>query len=62
MTRLRSEHRQERAGWRQARALLPHRGPHGPRLRGLRDRATGEARPIREQGCEEGDQYNSDQS
>ena len=47
MTRLLSEHRQERGqGWRQARALLPHRGPHGPRLRWLRDRETGEDHPL----------------
>lgn len=47
MTRLRSEYLQERAGWRQTRALLPHRGPHGPRLCGLRDRETSAAQPIR---------------
>ena len=50
MTRLRSEYHQER--WRQARALLPHWGPHGPRLRGLRDRETGEDQRIRGQGCD----------
>ena len=44
MTRLlRSEHHQERGqGWRQARAVLLHRGPHGPCPRWLRDRETGE--------------------
>ena len=48
MTRLRSEHHQQvrGQGWRQARALLPHRGPHGPRLRRLRDRETGESHPL----------------
>ena len=47
MTRLLcSEHHQDRGqGWRQARALLPHRRPHGPRLRRLRDRETGQTQP-----------------
>ena len=44
VTLLRSEHHQERRqGWWQAQALLSHWGPHGPRLRWLRDRETGVA-------------------